>query len=98
VEWPELLRRHNEALRQYASWIEVGCVGEPPSPVDTAGVHGPVPEELRPYAAELVARTAALERTATDRLALLRTAVGHPAPVRTGYEDRPVPRYLDAMG
>jgi hypothetical protein len=98
VEWPEALRRHSEALRQYASWIEVGCVGEPPTSVDTAGVRGPVPEELRAYAAELATQTAVLERTATERLSVLRDAVGHHAPVRTGYEDRPVPRYLDALG
>jgi hypothetical protein len=98
VEWPELLRRYSEALRQYASWIEAGCVGEPPAPVDTTGVRGPVPEGLRPHAAELATQTAMTERAVADRLATLRTATGHPAPMRKGYEQRPMPRYLDAMG
>jgi hypothetical protein len=92
------LRCYSEALRQYASWIEAGCVGEPPPPADTPGFRGPIPDELRPQAAELATQTAMMERAVADRLATLRTATGHPAPMRKGYEQRLIPRYLDAMG
>lgn len=98
MEWPELLRRQAEALRDYTSWLDNGCVGEPPPPVDRSGVRGPVPEELRSYAGDLVARSAMMERAVVDRLTALRGVAGHPAPMRQGYEQRPMPRYLDAMG
>jgi hypothetical protein len=98
VEWPELLRRYTEALRQYTLWMESGCVGAPPALVDATGVRGSVPEELRAYATELVAESAKMEAAIAGRLSTLRAVSGHPTPVRNRYEHRPVPRYLDALG
>lgn len=98
MEWPELLRRQAESLRQYASWLDTGCQGDPPAAVDATAVRGPIPFELRRYATELAAQTVMMHRCVAERLAALRRTAGHPAPVRNGYEDRPMPRYLDAMG
>ena len=98
MEWPELLQRYSDALRSYASWVENGCAGEPPAPIDPTGVRGPVPNELRAYASGLVAQTAIMQRAVSERLAGLRSTTGQAAPMRTGYEARPMPRYLDALG
>lgn len=98
MEWPELLRRQAEVLEQYESWLRAGCVGAPPTPVEAATARGPVPDELRAHAAGLVARTAVMEHAVAAALAALRDKTGHPAPVRNGYEQRPMPRYLDAVG
>jgi hypothetical protein len=99
VEWPELLRRWTEALRQYTIWAENGCRDQAPMMVDPTGVQGPLPPELRAYAMELAAQTQSMERRITARLAELRSSTsGRAAPVRNAYDPRPVPRYLDATG
>lgn len=98
MEWPELLRQYTEALRLYALWMESGCAGEPPALIDASRVQGPVPSELRPYAAELAAQTALMEAAVAGRLSTLRDVTGHPVPVRHHYDERPLPRYLDALG
>ena len=98
MEWPELLHRQAEVLEQFESWLQAGCVGAPPNPVDASAPRTAVPDELRAHAAALVTRTAAMERAVAAALAALRDRTGHPAPVRHGYEQRPMPRYLDAVG
>jgi len=98
VEWPELLRQYTEALRLFTLWMEGGCVGEPPALVDPSRVRGPVPAELRPYANQVAEQVAQMEAAITVRLSTLRELAGHPAPVRPSYDERPMPRYLDAVG
>jgi hypothetical protein len=98
VEWPELLRAYTEALRQYTLWMERGCVGAPPALVDATGVRGPVPGELRVYATELVAETAAVRGAIAGQLSTLRASTGKKAPAHDVYDHRPMPRYLDALG
>lgn len=98
MEWPELLARCSEALRQYATWVEGGCVGPPPASVDASGVQGPLPQELRARAAQIATQTAHMEASITGRLAQLKSQAGHTAPVRQRYGSRPLPIYLDAMG
>lgn len=98
MEWPELLSSCAESLRQHELWLSSGCVGPAPAAVQLPDGQGPVPEELRGRVAELATRNAIVERLIADRLASLRERTGHPAPVRGGYDARPVPRYLDALG
>ncbi len=98
MEWPELLRQYTEALRLYTLWMEGGCEGPPPALVDASRVRGPVPAQLRPYATEVVAQVARMEAAIAGQLSTLRGVAGHPAPVRPRYDQRPMPRYLDALG
>jgi hypothetical protein len=98
VEWPELLRRQGDMLRQFAVWREGGCVGLPPAAFTPSPAPGPVPPDLLEYATELVARTKAMESAIAGRLSTLRGTMGHPASMHNQYEQRPTPRYLDALG
>jgi hypothetical protein len=78
--------------------MENGCVGEAPTPVDISGATGPVPAELRSYAGDLNARTSTMEAAIADRLSVLRGRTAHQGPISTRFDERPMPRYLDAMG
>lgn len=98
MEWAELLHRQAEALERYESWLQAGCAGAPPAPLAAGTPRGPVPDELRAHAAGLVARTAAMQQAVAGQLASLREKSGRPVPARNGYEQRPTPRYLDALG
>jgi hypothetical protein len=98
VEWPELLQQCSQALREYAAWVESGCAGNPPAMVDPSGVRGPVPDELRPYATQIALQTSEMQQAVAAALTTLRTKAGRAAPARSGYDSRPMPRYLDAMG
>ena len=98
MEWPELLEQCAQALRDHAVWVEGGCVGNPPTPVEPSGVRGPVPDELRPYASQLALQASEMQQAVSAQLVLLKARAAQAAPVRTGYEPRPVPRYLDALG
>ena len=98
MEWPELLQLCGQALREYAAWVEGGCVGNAPAMVDPSGVRGPVPDELRPYAQQIALQTSEMQQAISAQLVDLKSKVGPAGPVRSGYDVRPMPRYLDALG